>query len=222
MISFPVTHCLYCTRLILWADTLHEQHTAHDLLTPPTGRYPLLWHYIVYVLKFGFHYTLVDCRVPEYRKRFGSVIAICAVWLAALSYTMIVCCNYIGSFLGASPLVMGLTLSAVGTSFPNLISSMIVAKKGYGNMAICNALGSNVFNVNIALGLPYFVLMLLRGGVAYDAIPNGGIVLQIYLLIAVALIWIFFIILEGFQMKAWMAWMYIVIYFVVLGIAIGL
>jgi Ca2+/Na+ antiporter len=37
-----------------------------------------------------------------------------------LSFVMIQCCDGIGNFIGASPIVMGLTLSAVGTSFPNL------------------------------------------------------------------------------------------------------
>ena len=181
-----------------------------------------MWHYTVYILKLLFTCTLVDCRVPEYRSLYGRVIGSSTVWMAVLSYIMIVCCNYLGSWINASPLVMGLTIAAVGTSFPNLISSMIVAKQGFGDMAICNCLGSNVFNVNIALGLPYFVLMLIRQGKPYEEIPNGGIVMQVFLLIFVAVVWIVCIVLEGFKMKAWMAWMYIVIYFVVMGIAIGL
>ena len=188
----------------------------------PNGRYARAWHYIVFPLKVGFHWTLVDCRLPVYRSLYGRMILICAIWLALLSYIMIICCNFIGSFINASPLVMGLTIAAVGTSFPNLISSMIVAKQGYGNMAICNALGSNVFNVNIALGLPYFLLLLIRGSRPYEDIANGGIVMQIFMLIAVSVIWIAMIIFEGFQMKAWMAWVFVVIYFVVMGVAIGL
>ena len=211
--------CVVC-RVALWANNLHQKHIAHDLLEVPSGRYARYWHYTVLILKVLFRYTLVDCRVPEHRRYYGAVIASSTVWMAVLSYIMIVCCNYLGSWMGASPLVMGLTVVAVGTSFPNLISSMIVAKQGFGDMAICNCLGSNIFDVNIALGLPYFLLMLIRQGKPYEEIPNGGIVMQIFLLIVVAIVWICIIIMEGFKMKAWMAWMYIAVYVAVMAVVI--
>lgn len=201
---------------------MHDKHTQHNILEVPKGRYGKMWHYTVYILKVLFKYTLVDCRIDHNRKHYGLVILSSTIWMAVLSYIMIVCCNFLGSWINASPLVMGLTIAAVGTSFPNLISSMIVAKQGFGDMAICNCLGSNVFNVNIALGLPYFVLMLIRSGTPYEEIQNGGIVMQVFMLVVVGFIWIFFIIIEGFKMKAWMAWMYIVIYFIVMVVAIGL
>ena len=52
---------------------------------------------------------------------------------------------------------MGLTLTAGGTSLPNMFSSMIVAKQGLGTMSVSNAFGSNTFNIFIALALPWFV-----------------------------------------------------------------
>ena len=39
---------------------------------------------------------------------------------------------------------MGISVSAAGTSFPNLFASMVVARQGLGNMAVSNALGGNV------------------------------------------------------------------------------
>ena len=48
-----------------------------------------------------------------------------------------------------------LVVLAAGTSLPNLFASTIVARKGQGDMAIANAFGSNIFNINIALGLPW-------------------------------------------------------------------
>lgn len=52
---------------------------------------------------------------------------------------------------------MGLTLTAAGTSLPNLFSSLIVARQGLGNMSVSNAFGSNTFNIFVALALPWFV-----------------------------------------------------------------
>ena len=53
----------------------------------------------------------------------------------------------IGCYIGFSATVMGLTLGAIGTSFPNLYASVVTARQGMGNVAISQALASNVFNV---------------------------------------------------------------------------
>jgi len=45
--------------------------------------------------------------------------------------------------------VMGLTFLAAGTSIPDLITSVIVAKKGFGDMAVSSSVGSNIFDVTI-------------------------------------------------------------------------
>ncbi len=43
--------------------------------------------------------------------------------------------------------VMGLTILAAGTSIPDLITSVIVARKGLGDMAVSSSIGSNIFDV---------------------------------------------------------------------------
>ena len=53
---------------------------------------------------------------------------------------------------GVSPLLIGLTIVAFGTSAPEFFSSAIAALNDEGELAVGNALGSNLFNVGIALG----------------------------------------------------------------------
>ncbi|MEX1196636.1 MAG: calcium/sodium antiporter [Pseudohongiellaceae bacterium] len=55
--------------------------------------------------------------------------------------------------LGVSPLVIGLTIVAFGTSAPEIFSSAVAALENEPELAIGNALGSNIFNVGIALGV---------------------------------------------------------------------
>ena len=55
--------------------------------------------------------------------------------------------------LGVTPLVIGLTIVAVGTSAPEMFSSAAAALAGEPELAIGNALGSNLFNVGVALGV---------------------------------------------------------------------
>lgn len=55
--------------------------------------------------------------------------------------------------LGVPPLMIGLTIVAFGTSAPEMFSSAIAALAGEPELAIGNALGSNLFNVGVALGI---------------------------------------------------------------------
>ena len=54
--------------------------------------------------------------------------------------------------LGMSERLVGLTIVAVGTSLPELITSLIAARRGHSDLAIGNVVGSNIFNVLICLG----------------------------------------------------------------------
>jgi cation:H+ antiporter len=55
--------------------------------------------------------------------------------------------------LGVSEWLIGISIVALGTSLPELTSSLIAAKKGHGEMAIGNIFGSNIFNILMVLGL---------------------------------------------------------------------
>jgi cation:H+ antiporter len=55
--------------------------------------------------------------------------------------------------LGVSDLIIGLTIVAVGTSLPELVSSIIAARKGEHDIALGNVLGSNLFNTLAVVGL---------------------------------------------------------------------
>lgn len=44
---------------------------------------------------------------------------------------------------------MGLTILAAGTSIPDLITSVIVARKGLGDMAVSSSVGSNIFDITV-------------------------------------------------------------------------
>ena len=65
------------------------------------------------------------------------------VWGAKISATR----------LGVSPLVIGLTIVAVGTSLPELAASIASALKGHHDIAIGNVIGSNIFNLLLVMGI---------------------------------------------------------------------
>ena len=56
--------------------------------------------------------------------------------------------------LGVSERIIGLTIIALGTSLPELVTSVVATKKGEYDIAIGNVVGSNIFNIGIVLGIP--------------------------------------------------------------------
>lgn len=83
-------------------------------------------------------------------------------WIVFLSWVLVESGVALAHALGVSEVIIGLTVLAAGTSVPDLISSMIVAKKWRGDMAVSNALGSNIFDIGICLGLPWIIYLAIK------------------------------------------------------------
>ena len=75
---------------------------------------------------------------------FGSIL-----WIAGFSYLMVWWADTTGTAAGIEEEIMGLTILAAGTSIPDLITSVIVAKKGFGDMAVSSSVGSNIFDITV-------------------------------------------------------------------------
>ena len=64
----------------------------------------------------------------------------------------------IARFFGLSEAIIGLTIVALGTSLPELATSIVAAKKGESDIAIGNVIGSNIFNIFLILGVSGAIL----------------------------------------------------------------
>ena len=73
-------------------------------------------------------------------------------WIRVYSYVMVWMITVIGFTFGIPDTVMGLTFIAAGVSVPDCLSGVAVVKEGHGDMAISNAIGSNVFDILMCLG----------------------------------------------------------------------
>lgn len=60
----------------------------------------------------------------------------------------------IATILGVSEKMIGLTIIALGTSLPELVTSITASRKDESDLAIGNIVGSNIFNIGIVLGIP--------------------------------------------------------------------
>ncbi len=84
--------------------------------------------------------------------------------------------TYIAKELGWSETFIGLTIVAIGTSLPELVTSIVAAKKGESGLALGNVIGSNIFNILFILGFSSVISTIPISG---DAIVNGIILLCI-------------------------------------------
>lgn len=88
----------------------------------------------------------------------------------------------IATLLGASPLIIGLTVVAVGTSLPELATSVTASLRGESDIAVGNVVGSNIFNILVVLGLTGAV------SPAGIAVPPAAIAFDIPIMLAVAVV----------------------------------
>ena len=97
---------------------------------------------------------------PE--KNFIWAFVVSIVLIVALSYVLVESTIVFSLGIGIPPVIVALTLLAAGTSAPDLISSVDVAREGRGGMAVANAVGSNTFDLLVGLALPWTIALALQ------------------------------------------------------------
>ena len=91
--------------------------------------------------------------------------------------------KFFAAAFGMSELLIGLTVVAVGTSLPELVTSIIAAKKGESEIALGNVIGSNIFNILFILGMSGIVHPLsCDSGAFTDTVLLIGVCLVMYIL----------------------------------------
>ena len=88
----------------------------------------------------------------------------------------------IATALGISELIVGLTIVAIGTSLPELATSVIAALRGERDMAVGNLVGSNIFNIGAVLGV---TAVVSPAGIGVD---RAAIVFDMPVMVAAALV----------------------------------
>ena len=92
--------------------------------------------------------------------------------------------SFLAKAIGVSEKMISLTIIALGTSLPELVTSIIATKKGEYDIAIGNVVGSNVFNIGIVIGIP----TVLFGGIGHVSFNYIDIIVMI---LSALLLWLF-------------------------------
>ena len=107
----------------------------------------------------------------------------------------------IAQLMGISEAVIGLTIVAVGTSMPELATSVVAAIKGENDIAIANVVGSNIFNILAILGVAPLIAPIKSAGIS---------MIDMYTMLGISILLIAF--MKQRKINRWMGAIFLVIY----------
>lgn len=179
------------------AESVDEQ-----LFLVPPSMHGRLLYYITLPLRYIMHWTIPDVRKLQHSKKSLQSIALCVIWIFLFSYILVLCLNVLANLLSINGAIMGYTIGAWAASYPALWSSVVLARHDFGDMASCNALGSNTFTNFIGLGLPWLIYSIVNGGQPY-VFRDDGVVLSILSLLVILIFYYLLIAFSKWTLHLW-------------------
>jgi K+-dependent Na+/Ca+ exchanger-like protein len=158
-----------------------------------------------------FRYTIPNCKEEKWKNYYWWTFATAIVWIGILAYYMVEWAQHCSCIMKVPAIIIGLTVLAAGTSLPDTLSSVVVARKGLGDMAVANAIGSNVFNVLFGLGMPWTVFIIFSAGKPIQ-IDTSGLLENAFTMLAVGMFYMTTFTLRGFHMTSKLGRAFIGIY----------
>ncbi|KAM8763277.1 sodium/potassium/calcium exchanger 1-like isoform 4-T4 [Acanthopagrus schlegelii] len=149
-----------------------EENEPLSLEWPETRRKQATYLFLLPIV-FPLWLTLPDVRNLASRRYFVVTFLGSILWIGVFSYLMVWWAHQVGETIGISEEIMGLTILAAGTSIPDLITSVIVARKGLGDMAVSSSVGSNIFDITVGLPVPWLLFTLMHNGEPVTVSSNG-------------------------------------------------
>jgi len=146
-------------------DNKEEEEEGNDAvaITWPDTCGQRIMFIVAFPLIISLYCTVPDVRNPKMKNWFVASFGLSIAWIGIYSYVMVAWITMTGTTFNIPIAVMGLTFLAAGTSIPDLLSSVIVARKGLGDMAVSSSIGSNIFDVLVGLPLPWLSYGIYKG-----------------------------------------------------------
>jgi len=190
----------------------HDGHEADHLVWPSDGT---LGDKVKFCIKAPYFallkFTIPDCRTERWKKFYVLTFFCSVIWIGILAWFLVAWASHVACVLKIPDIIVGLTVLAAGTSLPDTLSSVIVARQGLGDMAVANAIGSNVFNVLFGLGFPWCLWILISG--EKIVVPITGLRENAFTMLIVGFFYMTVFTLRGFHMTAKLGYCFIAVYF---------
>uniref|UniRef100_A0A8C2Z6B7 Solute carrier family 24 member 2 n=1 Tax=Cyclopterus lumpus TaxID=8103 RepID=A0A8C2Z6B7_CYCLU len=202
------------------AEDEEEEDQPLSLSWPDTNRKRLTYLLIIPIV-LPLWLTLPDVRKATSKKFFPVTFLGAITWIAAFSYLMVWWAHQVGQTIGITEEIMGLTILAAGTSIPDLITSVIVARKGLGDMAVSSSVGSNIFDITVGLPFPWLMWSFTNGLQSVE-VSSNGLFCAIVLLFIMLLFVIISIAACKWRMSKLLGFIMFMLYFVFLVVSVML
>jgi len=210
-----------------WVNQLRQklldQRRTTTEAPPAKGVFSLFmeWgEWLQFPVKFFVARSIPDMDDPKQQHLYPLSFFMSMVWLAIFAFSVVKACDGIHNDFGISTDILGFTVAAAGTSFPNVFSGMCVAKQGKTSMAVANALGANVQNVFLALAVPWTIQSVFITHGPFPLVVDNllpALLECVITLIPVVLIYI----CCGFSMPWWSGLIFLSTYLLYVVIAVG-
>ena len=154
--ELPITLLMSTIFAVLLSDNLFD-NVEKNSFTRSDGLVILLFFcvFIYYLISMAINKIDVDTK-EEYlsmkKSILFSVIGIISIILG--SNLVVDNASNLAKLIGVSEKMVALTIIALGTSLPELVTSVTATRKGECDIAIGNVVGSNIFNIGMVIGIP--------------------------------------------------------------------
>ncbi|XP_035516362.1 sodium/potassium/calcium exchanger 2 isoform X2 [Morone saxatilis] len=190
---------------LAWPDTLRKQIT----------------YLLILPIILPLWLSLPDVRRETSAKFFPITFLGAICWIAFFSYLMVWWAHQVGETFWITEEIMGLTILAAGTSIPDLITSVIVARKGLGDMAVSSSVGSNIFDITVGLPFPWLIYNIINDFKPVQ-VSSNGLFCAIVLLFLMLLFVIISIASCKWRMSKFLGLLMFLLYFVFLIVSVML
>lgn len=171
---------------ILLSDSLFNPQTVTSLSRQDAFILILFFIYFMYyVIKTALKNRNDYQEKPKYGLVKSIILIVVSIILVILASDLVVDnAVVLAEKIGISQKFITMTVIVIGTSLPELMTTVISAKKGEFDMSVGNIIGTNIFNICIVLGLP----ILIYGGISS---PSFNLIDSFIVLVAALLFYFF-------------------------------
>ena len=163
--ELPITLLITSLFVVLLTDGLFDKNVV-NAFTRSDGVVLVLFFLVYVYYLISISRNKIDESSNEKYLPLGKSILYTVIGIAGIvigSNFVVESATYIASAMNISEKLISLTIIALGTSLPELVTSVTATKKGEYDLAIGNIIGSNVFNIGLVVGLPVAIF----GGISH-------------------------------------------------------
>uniref|UniRef100_A0A8C5G9P8 Sodium/potassium/calcium exchanger 1 n=1 Tax=Gouania willdenowi TaxID=441366 RepID=A0A8C5G9P8_GOUWI len=198
-------------------EETNKEEKPVSLKWPNTGRKQIIYVLLLPIV-LPLWLTLPDVR-NEVTKFFILTFVGSSVWIAVFLYLIVWWGHQVGDIVGIPEPIMALLVA--GAANADLITSVIVARKGLGNMAVSSCIGSNILDITIYLPVSWFLYSSIHGSASVD-VDSSGIICASTLLLFMLLSTIISIAACRWKMNKVLGCVLVLLYFIFVVISIML